>query len=62
MKDEGGEETSKRVKTFAAEGLVKSVIKGRRDKGGKVKVFLKELEKGRGVINEDILTVRKGFI
>ena len=50
-----------RIKPFKSEGLVKSVIKGRRDEGRKINVLLKELEKGRGIIKEDILTVRKGF-
>lgn len=61
LKDEGREETGKGIKAFAAEGLVKSVMKDRRDEFGEIKMLLKELEKGRGIVKEGILTVSKGF-
>ncbi len=61
LKDESREETGKRIKAFAAEGLIKSVMKDRRDEFGNVKMLLKELEKGRGIVKEGILTVSKGF-
>lgn len=56
MKDQGREETGEGIEASASEGLVKGVIKNRRDKVRDVKMFLQELKEGRGIIDEDILT------
>jgi len=42
--------------------LIESVIKDRWDKFRDIEIILKEMEKGRGVINEEILTVGKGLL
>ncbi len=61
MKDQGREEVGKRIETLTSKRLVKSVMKDRRDEFGDIKMFLKELEKGRGIVKERILTVSKDF-
>ena len=62
LEDEGGKEGGKGIIPFATKMLVKSVIKDRRDKFREIEMFFKELEKGRGIIDEDILTAGKGLI
>ena len=57
LEDEGGKESGKRIVPFAAEMLVKGVVKSGRDKQGNIKVLLQKLKKGRGIIEEHILTV-----
>jgi hypothetical protein len=37
--------------------LIKSISKNRRNKLLNIKVFIKELKKGRGIFDEKILTV-----
>ena len=61
MKNKGRKKTGKGVGTFTAKGLVKSVKKDRRDKFRDIEMFLEELEKGRRVVNEDILAVCKSI-
>lgn len=61
LQDKSREESSERIDTFPAEGLIKSVIKSWRNELGNVKVFFKKAEKGRGIVKKDILTIRKGF-
>ena len=57
LQDEGGKEAGKRVIPFPAKTLVKGVIENRRDKLRDVEMFIKELEKGRGIVQEHILAV-----
>ena len=57
LEDKGREKAGKRVKAFPSEGLVKSIVKNRRNKLRDIEMLLKELEEGRGVINEHILAV-----
>ena len=57
MKDKCREETGKWVEAFPPEGLIKSMIKNRRNKLRDIEMLLKELKEGRGVINEHILAV-----
>ena len=42
---------------FASKMLVKSVIKDRRDKFRNIEMSFKELEKGRGIVDEHIYAV-----
>lgn len=48
--------------TLTSEGRIKSMVEDRRDKLKDIEMLLKELEEGRGIINEEILTIRKGFL
>lgn len=57
LEDEGGKEAGKGVIPFAPKMLVKSVIKDRRDKFREIEMFFKELEKGRGIVDEHIPAV-----
>ena len=57
MEDEGGKEGGKGIIPFATKMLVKSVIKDRRDKFREIEMFFKELEKGRGIVDEHISAV-----
>lgn len=54
LEDEGGKESGKGIIPFAPKMLVKSVIKDRRDKFRDIEMFFKELEKGRGIVDEHI--------
>lgn len=51
LQDRSRKETSKRIKPFAANSLIKSVIKGLRDKKGNIKMLLQELKKRTSSIN-----------
>jgi hypothetical protein len=57
LEDEGGKEGGKGIIPFATKMLVKSVIKDRRDKFREIEMFFKELEKGRGIVDEHISAV-----
>ena len=46
---------------FAPEAFVKGVIKNRGDKFREIEMLFKELEKGRGIVDEHIPAVRKGI-
>lgn len=54
LEDEGGKEGGKGIIPFATKMLVKSVIKDRRDKFREIEMLFKELEKGRGIVDEHI--------
>lgn len=45
------------ITPFASKMLVKSIIKDRGDKLRDIEIFFKELEKGRGIVDEHIPTV-----
>ena len=57
MKNEGRKKAGKRISAFTSKGQIKSVVKGRRDEQGNVKVLLQKLEKGRDIIHEHALAV-----
>lgn len=57
MENEGGKESGKRVIPFSAKTMVKDIIENRRDKLRDIEMFFKELEKGRGIVHEQILAV-----
>lgn len=57
LEDKGGKEVGKGVIPFPAKALVKDVIEDRRDKLRDIEMFIKELEKGRGIVQEQILAV-----
>ncbi len=57
LEDEGGKEVGKGMIPFASKMLVKSVIKDRRDKFRNIEMSFKELEKGRGIVDEHIYAV-----
>ena len=61
LKDKRREKAGKVVGTFTSKGLVESVKKDRRDKFRDIEMLLKELEKGRCIVNENILTVCKSI-
>ncbi len=59
LQDKGRKEAGERINAFSAKMLVKSIGKNRRDELLDIKMFVKELEKGRGIIHEHLLAVRK---
>ena len=52
-----GKEAGKGMIPFGSKMLVKSVIKDRRDKFRNIEISFKELEKGRGIVEEHIPAV-----
>ena len=61
LKDEGRKETFQRVIPLSAKVLVKSVAENGRDKLLDIKMFIKELEERRGIINKHVLAVRESI-
>lgn len=61
LKDKSSQKAGKRVKSFAAQGTKKGTEKGIRNERIKVEMLIKKLKKGRCIIDEEILTIRKGF-
>lgn len=61
LKDKSSLKAGKRVKLFAAQGTIKGTEKEIRNERIKVEMLIKKLKKGRSIIDEKILTIRKGF-
>ena len=59
--NQGREEACEGIEALTSPGQVKSGMKDRRNEFGDIKMLLKEVKKGRGIVKEDILTVGKGF-
>lgn len=57
LKDESGKESGQWVKAFSAKMLIESTGKNRRDEILNIKMFIKELEERRGIINKHVLAV-----
>jgi hypothetical protein len=57
LEDKGRKEAFQRINSFPSKMLVKGIAENGRDELRNAKMFVKELEKGRCIINECVLTV-----
>lgn len=57
LQDKGRKEAGQRIKAFASAVLIESIEKDRRNKLLDIEMFIKKLEKGRGIFDKHILAV-----